>query len=354
MGRQAEYRIGIIGRVADGIDMYDGQTVTTRIIRNELENRLNTSVYCVDTYDYKHHIFRCLRRSFGCLFKCEHIFILLSNNGRRFFLPFLYFTNKIFHRRIYHRMIGGLFGENVRQHPRWVKYLNSFVVNLAEGSSQVEALKKAGVKNVVETYTFRNAQIVSEKDFPIYACPPFRFCTFSRVTKSKGISDAIQAVMTINREYGEVFAKLDVYGPLDEEYRSEFETLLAESDGAARYMGCVPPEASVETLKSYFMHLFPTTWKGEGMPGTLVDCFAAGLPTIATDWNYNAEILREGETGYCYNWQYPELLAEKIQYCMAHPEHVAQMRHVCIKEAAKYQPDASMQQIFEFMGVRCQ
>ncbi|MDD3228846.1 MAG: glycosyltransferase [Oscillospiraceae bacterium] len=350
MKTEGKHKIGIIGRVADSVEMYDGQTVTTRIIRDELENRLNTSVYCVDTYDYKHHAFRCLLRSFVCLFRCEHIFILLSNNGRRFFLPFLYFANKLFHRRIYHRMIGGLFGKNVKQHPRWVTYLNSFVVNLAEGRSQVEALRIAGVRNVVETHTFRNAQIVSADAFPAYSSPPFRFCTFCRVTKAKGISDALQAVTRINSAH-DAYAKLDIYGPLDEEYRNEFELLLAQSNGAAQYKGCVPPETSVETLKGYFMHLFPTTWKGEGTPGTLVDCFAAGLPTIATDWNYNAEILREGEIGFCYDWHHPERLEEKMLYCMEHPEQIANMRYACIKEAEKYQPDASMQQIFGFMGL---
>lgn len=248
-------------------------------------------------------------------------------------------------------MIGGSLDSNVRQNPHWVKYINSFVVNLAEGKTQVEALKDAGVTNVVETFTFRNAQIVSEDEFPVYNQAPFRFCTFCRVTKAKGISDAIQAAIKINQEQ-HAYATLDVYGPLDENYRGEFEELLAQSDGTARYMGCVPPEKSVDTLKGYFMHLFPTTWKGEGMPGTLVDCFAAGLPTIATDWNYNAEILREGETGYCYDWQKPGLLAEKMLFCMEHPEQIAKMRYACIKEAEKYQPDASMEQIFEFMRVQ--
>ena len=344
-------RVGIIGRVADGVEMYDGQTVTTRIIREELENRLETTVYCVDTYDYKHHAFLCLLHSFACLFRCDHIFIMLSGNGRRFFLPFLYHFNKFFHRQIYHRVIGGSFGKSVCSHPNWVKYLNSFIVNLAEGRAQVDALKQAGVINAVETYTFRNAQIVTESEFPVYNHSPFRFCTFCRVTKAKGIGDAISAVTEINREHG-AWAKLDIYGPIDEEYREEFETLLAHSDGAAQYMGSVSPKASVETLKGYFMHLFPTTWKSEGLAGTLVDCFAAGLPTIATDWNLNADVLREGETGYCYDWRRPELLTEKMLYCMEHPDVVAKMRYACIAEAVKYQPDASMRQIFEFMGVQ--
>lgn len=348
---QNKDRIGIIGRIADGVDMYDGQTVTTRIIRNEIESRLNTSVYCVDTYNYKHHVFECLFRAFVCLFRCKHIFILLSNNGRRFFLPFLYYMNKIYHRRIYHRMIGGLFGKNVREHPAWVRYLNSFVVNLAEGRSQTDALMEAGITNAVETYTFRNAQVVVQADFPTYLQPPFCFCTFCRVTKAKGISDAIQAIIKINDEQRGM-AQLDIYGPLDEDYQAEFETLLKKTAGAVRYMGSIPSEKSVDTLKGYFMHLFPTTWKGEGMPGTLVDCFAAGLPTIATNWNYNAEILKDRETSFCYDWQRPELLAEKMFYCMNHPMQVVEMRHACIKEAEKYQPDMAMKQIFEWMGVK--
>lgn len=342
-------RIGIIGRVADGAEMYDGQTIVTRVIRDELETRLKTSVYCVDTYQYKQHAIRCLFRSFVCLFRCRHIFILLSNNGRRFFLPFLYYMNRIFRRRVYHRMIGGLFGQNVKEHPVWVKYLNSFVVNLAEGRSQVDALKAAGVHNAVETYNFRNVRIVEESEFPAYAAPPFRFCTFCRVTKAKGISDAIKAAMAIHAEKGGMVS-LDIYGPLEEDYRAEFETLLDQSVGAVRYMGSVPSEKSVDTLKRYFIHLFPTTWKGEGMPGTLVECFAAGLPTIATDWNYNAEILKEGKTGFCYDWRQPGLLEEKMRYCMDHPERVENMRHACIQEAHKYQPDASMKQIFDWMG----
>ena len=329
--------------------MYDGQTVTTRILRDELEKRLNTSVYCVDTYDYKHNIFKCFIRSFICLFKCKHIFILLSNNGRRFFLPFLYFTNKIFHRRIYHRMIGGLFSKNVQEHPRWIKYLNSFTVNLAEGKSQVKSLKLSGVTNVEETFTFRNSQIINAKDFPSYNHKPYRFCTFCRVTKPKGISDAINAIVYLNSQ-NKGIANLDIYGPLDDEYKEEFEKLLKKSNGTVNYMGCVPPEKSIEILKNYFMHLFPTTWKGEGMPGTLVDCFAAGLPTIATNWNYNPEVISEGKTGFCYDWEKPDLLAVKMMYCMDNIDKINQMRYECIKEAEKYHPDLAMNQIFSFMG----
>lgn len=337
-------KLGIIGRVADGVDLYDGQTVTTRMLRAELEKEFHSPVYCVDLYEYKHHIVKCLFQSFVCLFQCTHIFILFSKNGRRFYFPFLYYVNKFFKRDIYHRVIGGSLGNDVANNRMMVKYLNSFKVNFAEGARQVEQLKKSGVVNAVETWTFRNANISSPDDFPAYTEPPYRFCTFCRVTKAKGISEAIHAVMQVNQLRGDI-ASLDIYGPLEESYRHEFEELLGIAGSSVRYMGSVPPENSVDTLKKYFVHLFPTTWEREGMPGTLVDAFASGLPTIATDWSQNADILTEGVTGFCYDWRKPELLTGKMLYAIDHPRQIAEMRFSCIKEAEKYTPDVVMKQI---------
>lgn len=342
-------KIGIIGRVADGVDLFDGQTVLTRTLRDELAKRIDgCSIFCVDTYEYKKHFVRCFFRTIVTLFQCEHIFILLSRNGERFYFPFLYYANKFFRRRVYHRAIGGVLDEGVKKYPKWVKYLNSFVVNWVEGEPQKERLEGLGVTNTIEIYNFKNVEIVSPDNFPVYSQPPYRFCTFCRVTKAKGISEAINAVIKINQLRGNI-ARLDIYGPLEEPYRQEFEDLLILAGASVRYMGSVAPEKSVDTLKDYFMHLFPTTWRGEGMPGTLVDAFAAGLPTIATNWNLNADILNEGITGFCYDWQEPALLVEKMLYAIDHSDQITEMRFACIKEAEKYTPDIVMEQIISKM-----
>ena len=164
----------------------------------------------------------------------------------------------------------------------------------------------------------------------------------------EGISGAIRAVMRVNQLRGDI-ARLDIYGPLEESYRQEFIELLDLAGASVQYMGSVSPEKSVDTLKEYFVHLFPTTWKGEGMPGTLVDAFASGLPIIATDWHQNADVLTEGVTGFCYDWQEPELLAEKMLYAIDHPGQIAEMRFFCGKEAEKYTPDVVMKQIISKM-----
>lgn len=45
------------------------------------------------------------------------------------------------------------------------------------------------------------------------------------------------------------------------------------------------------------MMLFPSYWKGEGFAGVFIDAFIAGLPVLASDWNFNPEIIEHGKTG---------------------------------------------------------
>ena len=37
--------------------------------------------------------------------------------------------------------------------------------------------------------------------------------------------------------------------------------------------------------------LFPTFWWGEGMPGVIIDAFICGLPVLASDWNFNCDVV---------------------------------------------------------------
>ncbi len=46
--------------------------------------------------------------------------------------------------------------------------------------------------------------------------------------------------------------------------------------------------------------LFPTKFKTEGIPGTIIDAYASGLTVVSSIWdNYN-EIIDDGITGIGY------------------------------------------------------
>ena len=117
-------------------------------------------------------------------------------------------------------------------------------------------------------------------------------------------------------------------------------------------MGSIRSDDAVETLKNYYFHLFPTTWGGEGFPGTLIDCYNAALPTIATDWAYNAEYINDEVTGYLYSWEKPELLKKRIIKAICDSDSVHyKMRIANLKEAEKYKSEIIMRKILNRMGI---
>lgn len=330
--------ICILGRMANNVELYDGQTVLTRMLNDELKKQLKDyNFYYVDTYKYKKHILKCLFKTIYCLFKCNDVIMLLSRNGLSFYLPFLYYSNKIFRKNIYHRVIGGSLDKLVEKHPKWVKYLNSLNYNYVELKSLSDSLNKLGINNTKVSPNFKHIDILKINQIKEYNInDEIRFCTFSRVVKEKGISDAIDIINKYNLKSNKK-AYLDIYGPIDEVYKEEFYSKIKKSNYIF-YKGIISSKDSVNTLKKYYMLLFPTYWEGEGFPGTLIDAFSSGLPIIATDWNYNSEIIKNNETGIVYNYKNKDLLYEKIVYSINNIDVINKMRFNCIKEAKKYNP----------------
>ncbi|MEH2953045.1 glycosyltransferase [Candidatus Merdisoma sp. JLR.KK011] len=344
-------RIGIIGCVAEGKNLYDGQTVSTRLWKDELGKKTGRKVYVVDTYQYRRRPFSVMIHWLVCMLFCSHIVIMLSVNGLRFFLPLLYYSNKLFKRSIYHRVIGGNLPETVERYPDFIKYMNSFEVNWVQSSVMVKKLTDKGLKNAEYLENFRRIRPAAVSEIQKPHCKPFRFCTFCRVSEAKGITIAVKAIEQVNKIRGEHIAVLHVYGPVEKEYQTEFEMLQKRYSDCMEYKGCVPSNEAVGVLKNYFMHLFPTTWEGEGFPGTLIDCYNAGLPTIASSWAFNSEYVHNGKTGYVYDWKRPEGLTENILKAIENSKDIDSMRAECLEEARKYHPDVIMGKIIRKMGL---
>ncbi len=338
--------IAVIGRLAEGTELLDGQTVKTKILRDELRHYFpEKKIICVDVYQYHKRFLIILWNILKAFLECEHIFVLLSRNGRTFLFPVLTGLNQIFHRRLYHDVIGGALPKEAQESPALAKQLCRFEVNWVEFQGMKEELAKAGVTNVEVLPNFKRLNIVSEKEIQQQIEEPLVFVMFSRILKEKGMEEAAEAIRNVNSRFGKQRAVLYIYGPIEPSYGEAFKQLLDDYQDCVNYMGCVSYDESVRVLSGSYMLLFPTVYRGEGMPGTIIDAFSAGLPVIATDWHFNSELVHNGITGYCYDWRKPELLTEWIVYAIEHPEVVYKMRKSCLLEATKYTPDASMKQI---------
>lgn len=341
---EKQLTIGIVGRVLE--TLCDGQTVKTRELVKALKKQYpGCRILMAETGDYKSNPFRLVWQLIVCAKKSDVIFVLLAENGLRVILPILFLLNKLWPKPVLHDCIGGNHFEMIRDYPGLRKYYAKMKINWVETELLKKSLEKHGLYNAEVLPNFKDLTPVAPEELPEYRQEPYRFCTFSRVIREKGITAAAEAVRAINEEKGRIACTLDVYGPVEAPYEEEFRQVFTEGSPDVRYMGVAPFDESVSILKDYYMLLFPTWFWGEGFPGTVIDAFSAGLPVIATDWHCNSEIITHGSTGFLYDVEQPQMLKTLMEQAMEDPEGIARMKRTCLEEVKKYSPEVLMQTI---------
>jgi glycosyltransferase involved in cell wall biosynthesis len=210
-------------------------------------------------------------------------------------------------------------------------------------------LSGLGIPRVQVLPNFRKFSRTLRRDF---ACTtrPLKLVFYSRVIKEKGVEEAIAAVTRLNQaDTQKPVATVDVYGPLPEHYRVEFERLLSQSPHV-NYRGVLSPDNVHVVLQNYDLMLFPTYYAGEGFPGAIVDAFIAGLPVLASDWKYNREIIDEGKTGViCASRSIDDMVAKLLHFA-THPEQIMVMRQHCMLKANNYHVEHAVQHILRDMS----
>ena len=160
--------------------------------------------------------------------------------------------------------------------------------------------------------------------------------------KEKGIEDAINAVSAVNGRAGKNIFSLDIYGQVDSEQIEWFEELKNNFPPFVKYGGEIPFDKSTDVLKDYFALLFPTHFYTEGVPGTVIDAYASGLPVIAARWESFSDVITDGVTGIGYDFGSDEL--EGILNSIAsNPSLITDKRLACVKEAEKYRVENAIE-----------
>ncbi|MGT2910904.1 glycosyltransferase family 4 protein [Streptococcus cameli] len=345
-----KHKVAIIGHFGGAETFTDGQTVKTLTLYNELKEVIDEEIQIIDTYYSKKNPLKLFFSSIKAIITSKNIILLISSNGMKVFFPLLYFGKKLFGTNVIHDIIGGRFGIHVDSNPSFVKYLNGFDVNLVETEMLQKDLELRGITNVEVMPNFRRKTAVSYSSLDKEYTEPFAFCTFSRVTKKKGIKEAILAVEALNYKSQTKKVLLEIYGPIDPDFNDEFEELLASSSDAIRYCGEVDTSRAVEILKSYYGVLFPTFWEGEGIAGTITESFFAGVPVIASDWNCNSEVIETGRTGLIYPGAEASDLISGIEWLINRSsQEMYQIKKNCVDASYNYIPDRHISRLLTMM-----
>ena len=331
--------IGVIGHFGFGKNLLDGQTIKTKIVTSELVKQVGSKqIKKVDTHGGLKTYIKLPVFILQLLIKCKNIAIFPAQNGVLYIIPLLVTLNVFFRRGLHYIVIGGWLPELVAKKPILKYFLKCFDGIYVETSTMKLALSKIGLNNVWIMKNCKNLKILEKEELQTPLSEPLKLCIFSRIMREKGIEDAIDAVRTINENERRQVYQLDIYGQIDQNQTDWFELLRQQFPPYIFYRGFVPYTEGSQVLKNYFALLFPTRFYTEGIPGTIVDSYAAGVPVICSKWENYLDVVDDNSTGCCYPFGKVAQLISLLDSIWKNPSKINAMKTACIRKAHEYLP----------------
>lgn len=326
-----------------GNDMI-GAVVKARNIYEQLGNEFGTDqVESVDIYNWKKKKIKTMLSIGTAFIKSKNIVLVCSDTSKILMKLFSALKN-VFSNSIYYCVVGGDVAELLQSNPERIPTLKCIDDFFVETEDCVAGLKALGIENAVLLRNFKCIDAV--KTIKPYTNKVIKLCTFSRVTEQKGIGDAAAVVEQLNQEILDIQCELDVYGAIDPEYKEKFENLLNENEHS-HYCGMVDANSSVDILKDYYCLLFPTKYQTEGIPGTIIDGFAAALPVICSNWIRCRQVVTDGVDGIVYPFGNVEALKDSIKFAIENPKSLEKLRVGALNSFQKYRPEVAVAPLVE-------
>jgi glycosyltransferase involved in cell wall biosynthesis len=149
-----------------------------------------------------------------------------------------------------------------------------------------------------------------------------------RISPEKGVRTMLHAWRRLG---GQI--PIDVVG--DGHERAEMEAHAAGIAGV-RFLGRVGRSQAIAAMKDARFLVFPSEWY-EGLPMTVIEAFACGVPVIASRLGAMQEIVADRRTGLHFEPGDAADLAAKVDWARTHPAEMAAMGRAARAEfEAKY------------------
>ncbi len=340
-------KIGVLGNFGDGINFNGGQIIKTNIFFDALVDKFGAkNISKLNTHKIKFKVIPFMFKMRSMFKKNDIVVLILANNGIRYLLPFILYYQKKYGTKVYYNAVGGWLAEHIKKHPKLAK-ISRIDKIFVETNSTKRELTKININNVVVLKNFKYLEKVELPQRNDYKT--IKLCFFSRVNKKKGVEDAIKSVNRANKYFNKQAYKLDIYGPIEKQYEKRFLKLIKENGDNIKYKGVVEYFATVETIKNYHFQIFPTKYFTEGIPGSIIDSFYAGVPVISSKWESFDDVLNEGMNGLGYEFNDIDSLYKLLIKLYKEPEIIKNMKKEALASADKYSPESVMNDFYNIL-----
>lgn len=337
-------RVAVIGHFGVGLDLANGQTIKTKIVTEAIEKNIGEKVLIIDAHGGVKAIIPVILGCIKALKNCDNIILMLTENGLKVTVPILSIFNRFYKKRIHYIVIGGWLPKFLEKQELLEKQLKTFFKIYVETNTMKKRLEEKGFENIVVMPNCKELTILDKESLVYQNEEPLKICTFSRVMKEKGIGDLVKIVKEINCDKKRI--ELDIYGQIDAQQTEWFNELKNDFPDFIHYGGTIPFDKSVETLKNYFMLIFPTRFYTEGIPGTIIDGYAAGIPVLSAKWESYSDVVDENKSGVGYEFNNVKSLKNKLLYCVNNPEIVNEMKEYCLFKSKEFTIEQAMKILF--------
>lgn len=276
-----------------------------------------------------------------CLLKilftnADTFLVAVGRKGNRMIYPLLYWKKKIRPSVRYALVcIGGQVAEELaKRGSLFRRSVAAADLCTVETETLLKKVQKQGftnfrvLPNYVEGFSMEEEK---EKDFG----SALRFVYLSSIRNCKGLQTMISAFQLFVKKVPD--ALLDIYGPIQPDFNLKIFSGLQQY--GITYRGVVKKDQVLSCLSGYHVFIFPTECSSEGFPAVLVEAQYAGLPVIASDICYNAEIIQHQKNGYIYPAGNVERLEQALMHCQTHREELAVISEENKRNSRQYDAD---------------
>lgn len=87
------------------------------------------------------------------------------------------------------------------------------------------------------------------------------------------------------------------------------------------------------------LHLLPTSWLNEGVPGVLEETKIATVPSVVSDCCHNAEVVKDGIDGIVLKERTERNSSAAIAGCARNPVRLDEVKHAALVSAERFYID---------------
>lgn len=177
---------------------------------------------------------------------------------------------------------------------------------------------------------------------------------FSRISPAKGLYDAVNSIIEVNQKLGSNRFSLDIAGGSGSTHEElELINFVLECEKKYDFIKYFGKDFTIKGIDSYYrlqqydLHVFPSRFIFECAPGSVIDMFIAGVPTLSSTFE-SVETLLSNDNSYFFEQGNYDELVNTLLYISNNLDELSLKRENTFKEQFKYNRDAFLDFLEKF------